>query len=62
MPIVGHLKHGLPNNDHVNVNNGLKGAILNLIKSKSFKMHPLLISHIMFYSNQWSSNLVRFTK
>ena len=33
------------------VNNALNAAILNLIKSKFFKMHPLLKSHILFYSN-----------
>ena len=33
------------------VNNGLKAAILNLIKSKFSKMHPQLKSHISFYSN-----------
>ena len=33
------------------MNNGLKADILNLIKSRFFKMHPLLKSHILFYSN-----------
>ena len=28
-----------------------KAAILNLIESKFFKMHPHLESHILFYSN-----------
>ena len=28
-----------------------KAAILNLIESKNFRMHPLLKSHILFYSN-----------
>ena len=41
----------LPNNGYVNVNNGRYAAILNLIKSIFFKMHPLLLSHILFYSN-----------
>ena len=45
------IYHGLPNNGHVKVNNGLKAAILNLIKSKFSKMHPQLKSHISFYSN-----------
>ena len=31
------IYHGWPNNGHVKVNNGLKTAILNLIKSKFFK-------------------------
>ena len=45
------ILHGLPNNDHVKLNNGLKAGILNLIESKFFKIHPFLKSHILFYSN-----------
>ena len=45
------IKHGLHNNGHVKVNNDQKAAILNLIKSKFFKMHPLSKSDILFYSN-----------
>ena len=45
------ILHGLPNIAHVKVNNGRWEAILNLIRSKIFKMHPLLKSHILFYSN-----------
>ena len=33
------------------MNNGLKAAILNLIESKFFKMHPQLKSHISLFSN-----------
>ena len=40
------IKHGLPNNGHVKVNNGRKAAMSNF-----FKMHPLLKSHILFHSN-----------
>ena len=32
-------------------NNGRKAAILNLFKSNFFRMHSLLKSHILFYSN-----------
>ena len=35
----------------VEVNNSLKAAILKLFKLNFFKMHPLLKSHILFYSN-----------
>ena len=45
------IQHGLPNNGHVKVYNGLNAAILNLNESIFFKMHPLLKSHILFYSN-----------
>ena len=45
------IKHGLPNNGHVKVNNGRKAAILNLFKSNFFKMHPLLKPYNLFYSN-----------
>ena len=33
------------------MNNGQKAAILNLIKLKFFKMHPLLKPYNLFYSN-----------
>ena len=45
------IQHSLSNIGHVKVNNGLKAAILNLIKSKFFKMHPLLKPYNLFYSN-----------
>ena len=45
------IYHRLPDNSYVKVNNGRKAAILNLFKSNFFKMHPLLKSHILFYSN-----------
>ena len=40
-----------PNIGPVEVNNGRWAAIFNFINLKFFKMHPLLKSHNLFYSN-----------
>ena len=45
------MVYDLPNNGHVKVNNSQEAAILNLIKSIFFKMHPLLRSQILIDSN-----------
>ena len=42
--------HSFPDITHNNVNNGLKSAILNLIKSQFFRAYPYLQLHILFYS------------
>ena len=42
---------GYPDITHVNVNNGCKSAILNLIKLNIFRAYPSLKPHILFYSN-----------
>ena len=54
------ISHGFPDNRHIEVNDGRKSAILNIVDLKSFRAYPLPIPHILFYNNALTTVQITF--